>query len=335
MLKTRNRERLAWFAASCTFAAVALAADEPRQWLQRMNEALVSRNYDGVFSHWQGGRVEMLRIIHRIQDGEVTERLVSLDGSGREFIRSGAELTCYLPDQRTVVVERRSSAKPLIGNFPSFDEASAGVYNVQEVKRTRFNRRDTRVIAVNPRDDYRYGYRLWIDESSAMPLKTQLCDARGRVMEQVVFASLTLSSRIPNAAFKPDVATEGFQWLRTEHEAQTPPALSVAWNAVRLPPGFRMLNRSAQLMPGATRPVAHLVFSDGLASVSVFVEIQSAGSEAGAQDSAATRFGTSSAFSTVIDGHKVTAVGEVPPATVRFIANSLKAEPVTLQLPAH
>ena len=77
-----------------------------------MNEALVSRNYDGMFSHWQGGQVEMLRIIHRVQDGEVTERLVSLDGSGREFIRTGTELACYLPDQRTVVVEKRSEQEP-------------------------------------------------------------------------------------------------------------------------------------------------------------------------------------------------------------------------------
>jgi len=327
MFKTRNSERLAWFVAGCTLAATVASADEPRIWLERMNQALVSRNYDGVFSHWQGGRVEMLRIIHRIQDGEVTERLVSLDGSGREFIRSGAELACYLPDQRTVVVERRAEGRPLLGNFPSFDETSAGVYDVEEIKRTRFNRRDTRVIAVTPRDDFRYGYRLWIDESTAMPLKTQLCDARGRVIEQVVFASLTLSARIPNAAFRPDVATEGFQWIRNEREPlrALPPARQVMWNANKLPPGFRMTNRSAQLMPGSSSPVAHLVFTDGLASVSVFVESHTRNPPPKGAGSGETRMGSSSAFSTVIDGHKVTAVGEVPPETVRFIANSLKA----------
>ena len=76
------------------------------------------------------------------------------------------------------------------------------------------NRRDTRVITVTPKDEFRYGYRLWIDESTAMPLKTQLCDAHGHVIEQIVFASLTLSSRIPDTAFKPEVSTEGFQWVR-------------------------------------------------------------------------------------------------------------------------
>jgi len=327
MHKKRNSERWVWLLAGWTLAAGIACAEEPREWLERMNQALVSRNYDGVFSHWQGGRVEMLRIIHRLQDGEVTERLVSLDGSGREFIRSGAELTCYLPDQRTVVVEQRPEGKPLLGNFPSFDESSAGVYDVEEVKRTRFNRRNTRVIAVTPRDEFRYGYRLWIDESTAMPLKTQLCDGRGRVIEQMVFASLTLTARIPNAAFRPDVATDGFQWIRNEREPVRALAASrhMMWSAIKLPPGFRMTNRSAQLMPGSSSPVAHLVFTDGLASVSVFVESHTSEPIPKGQNSGATRMGSSSAFSTVIDGHKVTAVGEVPPATVRFIANSLKA----------
>ncbi len=85
-------------------AAATAIAEEPSQWLERMNHALTSRNYDGTFSHWHGGRVEMLRIIHRVQDGAVAERLVSLDGSGREFIRKGSDLACYLPDKKTVLV---------------------------------------------------------------------------------------------------------------------------------------------------------------------------------------------------------------------------------------
>ena len=89
----------------------------------------------------------------------------------------------------------------------------------------RLNRRDTHVITVAPRDEYRYGYRLWIDDSTAMPLKTQLCDAHGHVIEQVVFASLTVSPHIPDSAFKPEVSTEGFQWLRNAptHKAWSPP----------------------------------------------------------------------------------------------------------------
>ncbi len=321
-----------WFGVALAWAvASASAAESASHWIERMNQALTRRNYDGTFTHWQGGRVEMLRIIHRVQDGATTERLVSLDGSGREFIRTGASLTCYLPDRRTVLVERRPQGERLLSGFPAIDPKTASFYEIQEVARTRFNRHDTHVITVSPRDQFRYGYRLWIDDDSAMPLKTQLCDAHGHVIEQIVFADLTLPERIPAPAFHPDVATGGFQWLRDE---SAPPAVPgsapggpapLVWSADKLPPGFRMTAHSAQMLPGASSPVDHIVFTDGLASVSVFVETHTPrpGEDATAVESA--RVGSSSAFSTVVDGHKVTAVGEVPPATVRSIANAVRA----------
>src|SRR4029077_5784310 len=111
------------------------APEEPGQWLDRMNKALTSRNYDGTFSHWTDGKVEMLRIIHRVQDGSVSERLVSLDGSGREFIRTCGALTCYLPDNRTVPVERRPPEESLFGNFPAINTETANSYDISEVAR--------------------------------------------------------------------------------------------------------------------------------------------------------------------------------------------------------
>lgn len=311
--------------------ATAVAAEEPTQWLQRMNQALTSRNYDGTFSHWLGGKVEMLRIIHRVQDGAVSERLVSLDGSNREFIRTGGDLVCYLPDKKTVLVEKRPPEESLLSGFPTITPQTASFYDIQEVGRTRLNRRDTRIITVSPRDEYRYGYRLWIDESTAMPLKTQLCDGRGRVIEQIVFASLTFASQIPDSAFKPEVSTEGFQWLRNDATParESPGAASMVWNQMKLPPGFKMAARSAQIMPGSTDPVSHLVFSDGLASVSVFVETETR-SEVSQDGQAVTeetaRVGSSSVYSTLMGGRKVTAVGEVPPETVRSIASSFSSQ---------
>jgi sigma-E factor negative regulatory protein RseB len=300
------------------------AEQTPTQWLERMNRAITTRNYDGTFSHWHGGRVEMLRIIHRMQDGVVSERLASLDGSGREFIRTGSNLACYLPDKRTVVVQQRPHEQPLVG-FPAVDDQSASFYDIREVGRTRLNRHDTHVITVSPKDEYRYGYRLWIDDATAMPMKTQLCDAHGHIIEQIVFASLRLSAHIPDSAFRPEVSTEGFQWLRDAAPPLPPATAALAWNAMRLPPGFRMTVRSAQTLPGSANPVDHLVFTDGLASVSVFVEAQPPHGASPPVTQSAT-VGSSSAFSTVIDGHKITAVGEVPPATVQFIATQLKAQ---------
>jgi sigma-E factor negative regulatory protein RseB len=325
--KLRGSGRLCSLALAVAVSGVALAdevARAPAQWLERMNQALNTRNYDGTFSHWHGGQVEMLRIIHRVQDGTVSERLASLDGSGREFIRTGASLACYLPDKRTVLVEQRPAQESLVG-FPTVNDQTANFYDVREVGRTRLNRRDTHIITVSPKDEYRYGYRLWIDDTTAMPLKTQLCDPHGRVIEQIVFANLTLPARIPDTAFRPEVSTDGFQWLRNGALPPGPQAASLAWNAMRLPPGFRMTVRSAQVLPGSATPVDHLVFTDGFASVSVFVEVQQGQAQPSAVAQSAA-VGSSSAYSTVIDGHKITAVGEVPPATVQFIATQVKAQ---------
>jgi sigma-E factor negative regulatory protein RseB len=323
MIRPAVRRAQAMLAAVALAGAAVAAADEPREWLSRMNEALTTRNYDGTFFHVRDGKFETLRIIHRVQDGQVMERLQSLDGSGREFIRGGTELSCYLPDQKVVLVERRPQEGPLLGNLPRFDATTAEFYDVRAMERRRLMGRAVRVVSVDPRDQYRYGYRLWIDEKTAMPLKTELCDGDGRVVEQIVFANLSLPERIPDASFQPQLATEGWRWLRQEPKgAAASPDLPSSWDALRLPPGFRMTSRGHQVMPGSGHVVSHLVYSDGVASVSVFVEPRpgSAGGFVGP-----AQLGSSSAYATAVEGHQVTVVGEVPPRTVQFIASQVRA----------
>lgn len=299
---------------------VALGA-EPKEWLERMNHALTTRNYIGVFTHNHGGRVETLRIIHRVRGRDISERLLSLDGPGREFIREGNELTCYFPDKKTVLVERRAPDGPLLGALPAIDAGDATVYEIRGGERVRLLGRNTRVVALHPRDEYRYGYRLWIDEQTSMPLKTQLCSKSGEVIEQIVFSNIDLPERIPDSMFKPQMDASNYRWLRAERQVASTAAPAL-WEAMRLPPGFRMATRSAQSLPGSSEPVAHLVFTDGVASVSVFVEPRKADGQAA---EGPARVGSSSAFSTVVDGHQVTAVGEVPSNTVEFIAKQVKA----------
>ena len=131
-------------------AGVAFGA-EPKEWLERMNKALTTRNYVGVFTHVHGGRVETLRIIHRVRGRDVSERLLSLDGSGREFIREGTEVTCYFPDRRTVLVERRAPDGPLLGALPAIDDASSQVYEIRGGERERLlGRYDARGRAASP-----------------------------------------------------------------------------------------------------------------------------------------------------------------------------------------
>ncbi len=314
----------AWALAWAIGGAVAFAG-QPAVWLERMNHALTTLDYQGTFAHWNGGRVQMLRIIHRLKDGVVSERLESLDGSGREFIRTGAQLTCYLPDKHEVLVEHIPPKSSLIGTVPTLDKKTERFYTLHEGARTRVDQHLTRLITVMPRDQYRYGYRLWIDRAG-MPLKIQLWDARhgGRVIEQIAFATLKIEPAIPDAAFRPHLSTAGYRWLRTDGSA--PKGQALKWNALWLPPGFYMATHVSQRMPGALGPVEHLVYTDGLASVSVFVarDVQR---HARHPTIESAHMGASYVFSTFVDGHRVTAVGEAPALTVRAIADSVRAQP--------
>jgi sigma-E factor negative regulatory protein RseB len=312
--------------AALWFSAHTLAAssrDDPRDWLARTDQALSNRNYEGVFVHQHAGESETLRVVHRLDSEGVAERLQSMDGSGREFIRKGTQLICYLPDQRTVLVERSPDSALLLSGLPRVDAASAAQYDIKELAHARVSGRDARVIAITPLDQLRYGYRLWIDEATAMPLKTQLRDSHGDVLEQIVFTSLRMLAHIANAELESGIDAHAYRWVRRDTEAVDLHSLSVSWQADSLPAGFRMTASTRQMLPAG--PVEHLVFSDGLASVSVFIEIGRADARQGSQqdsDDAAT-LGTSSAYSTIVQGYRVTAVGEVPPQTVRVIAQSV------------
>jgi sigma-E factor negative regulatory protein RseB len=314
------------------------AADDPREWLQKMNQALTTRNYVGTFVHLSEGRVETMRIVHRVRAGRVTERLQSLDGSGREFVRNNGELTCYLPDQHTVLIEPRPDHGPFLGSLPQFGAGVDEYYRIESLTPVRILDREARVIAVNPKDQFRFGYRLWLDEKTAMPLKTQLCDSRGAVIEQIFFARLEMPESIPDSELVPTVRTDGMRWVRQgpSHDSASP-ALA-AYRASQLPPGFHLTVAGAQTLGGASVPASHLVYSDGLATVSVFVEApQIEGHAASAAADAAlsppseppmqglARVGSGFAFSTVVQGHQVTAVGEVPAQTVEYIAHSVRS----------
>ena len=314
-----------WIAASLLALLPAAAfADDAREWLERMNRALAEQSYEGTFFHDRGGHSESMRIHHRVRNNEIAERLVSLDGSGREFIRLGEELSYILPDQRVVLIERRPRRGGLLPNFPRFDDNTARFYRLEEVQRTRVSDRDVRLVTLVPLDPYRYGYRVWIDARTRLPLKSELYDRRGRVLERIAFATLQLVADIPDATFRPAVSTEGYRRIDSEGgvRLQTVTDSASVWNVRTAPQGFRVTQRGEQMLPGADGPVLHLVLSDGLASISVFIGARLP--PRSAKEIAVERqIGASTAYSTFLHGHHVVVVGEIPVQTARMIAAGL------------
>jgi sigma-E factor negative regulatory protein RseB len=316
--------RYTWLIA-CVLVVPAHASDDAREWLERMSRALANQNYDGRFVHVSGSRTEVMRIVHRVDKGKVGERLVALDGSGREVIRNEAEVVFYLPDKRTVLIEKRTDNRSLLSAVPSYSKDLGEHYSLEKVgKLDRSMGRKTQTVVVKPRDQYRYGYKLVLDQETAMPLRSQVFDRDGRLVEQIVFSELNLRDRIPASELKPSVSTENYRVLRQDQESpRLAGTTSVGWDVLRPPAGFRMSAWRLQAIAGSTTPVLHLVYSDGLASVSVFIEPLDAVAE---RMRGLTRVGAASVFARELEGRQVTVLGEVPAATVQAIAAGLVSE---------
>jgi sigma-E factor negative regulatory protein RseB len=244
-------------------------------------------------------------------------------------------LTCYLPDQHTVLVQPRQDSGPFLGSLPRFGSDVDQFYLIEALPPSHVLGHAARVIVVTPKDQFRFGYRLWLDEKTAMPLKTQLCDSHGQVIEQILFARLDMPESIPDADLTPAVHTEGMRWVRQGPARDATPSALAEYRASQLPPGFRLTVSGAQMLGDASAPAAHLVYSDGVATVSVFVEAEPPTKPAAEETPSSppppppmeglARVGSGFAFSTTVQGHQVTAVGEVPAQTVEFIAHSVKS----------
>lgn len=326
---------MSWLTSAQAADAVADGVNDARVWLERMSEALTTRNYDVRFLHVMGSHAENMRIIHRVAEGAVSERLVSLDGSGREVIRTQSEVICYLPDRRTVLVEKRRDNSSLLGTVPMYSDNLQAYYTLASPGATRILGRPAQYITVQPRDNFRYGYRLWLDQETALPLKSQLCDRNGRVIEQIIFSELNTPATIDAELLKTSIVTTGFQWVRQDLRAQRLP-MGSDWIVVNPPQGFRVTVTRLQNFGGAG-PVRHMVLSDGLASVSVFIEPNTAKTSGKGNDSHATntaanataelsRVGSALAYTTEAYAHRITAVGEVPANTLRAIATAVQRE---------
>jgi sigma-E factor negative regulatory protein RseB len=306
-----------------TLVTAAVSAQEARSWLDRMNRAVDELNYEGTFVHVVGGTAETLHIIHRNDGGRIGERIVSLDGVGREIIRQGDEVRCILPDKRVVLLENLKDYNPLAAALPAYSADLEPHYELKLYALARVASRPVRILQIKPRDEFRYGYMLWLDKDTAMPLKSQLTDEKGGIIEQILFTNIDMRDSIPEAELNATIDTNGFNWLRPPDSQAAAQESDVPWRAATVPGGFKLSVATQSSIAGSEYPVGHLVYSDGLATVSVFIEDPKTKTEVGEGFS---NVGSTNAFSLTVRGRKVTAVGEVPRKTVRTFATSLVAE---------
>jgi len=305
----------------------ARSSEEARDWFERMSRAMQTLNYDATFVYMQGRQLEAMRIIHKSDaDGE-RERMISLSGMPREIIRDRGRVACVLPDRSSVMVERQRARTPFVGDAQISSEQVARYYDFLLAGHDRMAGHDARVIAIRPKDQFRYGYRLWLDRATGMLLKSELIGTDGAVLEQVMLTNLKLLDEVPSAALEPSLGGEGFVWHQ-EPKAASDMGRAVEgdrnWKVTRPPAGFVLTLREKLSLPGNGEQIEHLVLADGLASVSVFIEKLKGSKQ---MLKGASHMGAVNAYGTVVSGHQVTAVGEVPQATVSKIGQSVQYIP--------
>ena len=294
-------------------------------WLKKMHHAAHMSNYTGKFIYQQGSQRSLMRIIHAAtKDGE-RERLISLDGVGREVIRTKDAVTCILPDSKSVVVEKARPQQKFPPAFPMKIKMLQAYYKFLLGEQELVADRMTQKIVISPRDRYRYGHSLWVDRETGLLLKTRLLDKSGNMLEQFMFTEIEFRKSIPDSMLKPRITGTTYTWHEAKH-ADTdiiPEPGSEKWMVQSLPTGFRSDMKRNHNMPNQ-KTVRHLVFTDGLASVSVFIEKHQPRIP---NLIGASRIGAVNAFGRLMTNHHITAVGEVPQMTVQMINKSVSYQP--------
>lgn len=292
---------------------------QAREWLERMTTAMSQMSYQGTFVYVRDGNVETMRITHVTDDSGVHERLYSISGPHREIIRDQDGVRCILEDSDALVEDQviTGSYFPELP-FSIIDSGNSG-YRLETGGQARIAGYTARLVSISPVDGFRYGYDFWLEEQTGLLLKWVLRDAMHKPLAKLMFTDFAMGSAINRDELESDSNAEDFIELKTFSQSKTvKPQFSPRWRPANLPLGFRLVSHSQKSV--ADGVYEHMVYSDGLAAVSVYVEQQETGVDI---KSGLSHLGTNNAYTKARGKLRITVIGEVPALTVRTIADQM------------
>lgn len=307
---------------SCSVVGTSIAAEQSvLEMLMRMQTATQTLNYHGTLVYLQNGQVQSMRVVHRADQRGEFERLINLNGVAREIVRKNDVVTSYMPNSKVALVCKQQSNGNVLAKLAENDFSQLqDYYGFSFGAVGRVAGQDVRAILIKPKDAFRYGYRLWVDESNAILLKSDLISERGKVLEQTMFADITINADISDAMLKAETRDDGFTWFRHEDHPAEQERVTSRWDIVSLPQGFSITARLRHQMPSSPGFAEHWVISDGLASISVYIEKILKGQMT---FEGASPMGATNAFGMLSRGHQITVIGEVPSGTVETLAHAV------------
>jgi sigma-E factor negative regulatory protein RseB len=294
-----------------------------KQWLERMIQAIHNLEYQGTFIHLHDNQLETMQIVHALKEGKLQERLISLNGAPREVIRDHTSVTCVMPESEQVSVDKRPLSGKFLALLPEELDQLDAYYMFKLLGQGRVAGRTAKVVAIIPKDGYRYGYRFFVDEDSALPLKSDLMNERGKAVEQTMFTHLEVG--VADTKELQDDLLEAHQPFKvktaSERSKNAAKPMESSWEFHKLPKGFNVNTRNLLPDPDGNKMVEQYVLSDGLASLSVFIEAPDQDDES---LNGVSRLGAINAWGGKMEGYQVTAVGEVPAVTLLDVVDSMR-----------
>lgn len=313
-----------------SWPAIALAADaqmpiDARAWMSRVQHAATTLNYQGTLVFNAAGVVSSSRVTHYCEGKQRYERIDVLDGEVRHVLRHNEVTHTLWPRTRVAVVEQRA-AMPEFPALPAGDTRALEAYDLRVLGTERVAGHEAQVLMLKPRDEHRFAQRLWAEQSSGLLLRADVLGARGEVLESASFSDVTIGGKgSPEAVLQAMRKVDGYRIVRpavvrTKLDAE-------GWALAKPVPGFQLvgcmrkeLSALGEPLPGGSPPVLMAVFSDGLTHVSVFIEPY----DEQRHKPVATSLGATHTVMTRSGDWWITAMGDVPMATVQLFSVALE-----------
>lgn len=292
--------------------------------LHQVQSAARQLDYSGVLTYQQGAAMQSARIVHIVDGTGERERLEILDGIPREYLRHDESVQGLIPEKKIIVVEPgRADRFPglLLGDAAKLPQH----YHIKQYKTpSRIAGHVCTVYEIHPKDNYRYGYKLCVESGTNLLLKEQTINTQGEVIDQVAFSILALRDQVRVEKLASPLDTRG--WKVIQNPTEPVDVAKLGWR-ISVPPGFEPVTQVSRPMKSG-KAVKQLVYSDGLAAVSVFIETAGSGHGGAALPKGASRNGVMNIFGGRIGEYWITAIGEVPPVALRELVERTEYVPL-------
>lgn len=306
-------------------ASAALAAD-PGDTLALLNRTVAAAqklNFAGTFVYQSGGTTETSRIAHVVEASRELEKLEVLDGSPREIVRNDNEVRCYLPERKLVLVERREARRGFPALLPASIANLTEHYTLRKGAMGRVAGIDAQAAYLEPRDEFRYGHQLWIDPGSGLLLKATMLNEKGEALESFAFTQVQIGGAIDRSLLRSRYDGQGGDWRVQDPRATETRQDETGWIFRNPPPGFRKVAGLRRGASGEQPGAMHVLFSDGLAAISVFIEPLGQRS-AEKMETGVSRVGAVSVYQRVLGESLLVILGEVPPSALKRVGDSVE-----------